>query len=215
MTARVLISDALSPAAVQIFKDRGVEVEFQPNLGKDKDKLAEMIGGFDGLAIRSATKVTAKMLEKAKSLKVIGRAGIGVDNVDIPAATAAGVVVMNTPFGNSITTAEHAIAMMFALARQLPAADASTQAGKWEKNRFMGVELYGKTLGLIGAGNIGSIVADRANGLKMHVIAYDPFLSPERAVEIGVEKVELDDLRAVTPWLDWAFATLASELSPA
>jgi D-3-phosphoglycerate dehydrogenase len=127
---------------------------------------------------------------------VIGRAGIGVDNVDIPAATAAGVVVMNTPFGNSITTAEHAIAMMFALARQLPAADASTQAGKWEKNRFMGVELYGKTLGLIGAGNIGSIVADRANGLKMKVIAYDPFLSPERAVEIGVEKVELDDLLA-------------------
>ena len=127
---------------------------------------------------------------------MIGRAGIGVDNVDIPAATAAGVVVMNTPFGNSITTAEHAIAMMFALARQLPAADVSTQAGKWEKNRFMGVELYAKTLGLIGAGNIGSIVADRANGLKMKVVAYDPFLSPERAVEIGVEKVELDELLA-------------------
>ncbi|MGI9168964.1 MAG: phosphoglycerate dehydrogenase, partial [Caulobacteraceae bacterium] len=128
--------------------------------------------------------------------KVIGRAGIGVDNVDIPAATAAGVVVMNTPFGNSITTAEHAIAMMFALARQLPAADRSTQAGKWEKNRFLGVELHAKTLGLIGAGNIGSIVADRANGLKMKVIAYDPFLSPERAMEIGVEKVELDALLA-------------------
>src|ERR1700723_4419237 len=171
MTARVLISDALSPAAVQIFKDRGVEVEFQPNLGKDKDKLAETINGFDGLAIRSATKVTAKMLEKAKSLKVIGRAGIGVDNVDIPAATARGVIVMNTPFGNSITTAEHAIALMFALARQIPSADVSTQAGKWEKNRFMGVELTGKTLGVIGCGNIGAIVASRGVGLRMRVVA--------------------------------------------
>ena len=179
---RVLISDALSPAAVQIFKDRGVDVDFQPDLGKDKDKLAEVIGDYDGLAIRSATKVTPKILEKAKSLKVIGRAGIGVDNVDIPAATARGVIVMNTPFGNSITTAEHAIAMMFALAREIPQADASTQAGKWEKNRFMGVELTGKTLGVIGCGNIGSIVADRALGLKMHVIAYDPFLSRERAL---------------------------------
>src|SRR6202050_856093 len=167
MTARVLISDALSPAAVQIFKDRGVEVEFQPNLGKDKDKLAEMIDGFDGLAIRSATKVTAKMLEQAKSLKVIGRAGIGVDNVDIPAATAKGIIVMNTPFGNSITTAEHAITMMLALARQIPQADASTQAGKWEKNRFMGVEITGKTLGVIGCGNIGSIVAARVGGIRM------------------------------------------------
>jgi phosphoglycerate dehydrogenase-like enzyme len=191
---RVLISDALSPAAVQIFKDRGIEVDFQPDLGKDKDKLAAIIGDYDGLAIRSATKVTAKILEQAKNLKVIGRAGIGVDNVEIPAATAKGVIVMNTPFGNSITTAEHAIAMMFALARQIPQADASTQAGKWEKNRFMGVELTGKTLGVIGCGNIGSIVADRAIGLRMKVIAYDPFLSPERALEIGVEKVELDEL---------------------
>src|ERR687889_1061006 len=193
-TPRVLISDALSPAAVQIFKDRGVEVDFQPNLGKDKDKLAEVIGNYEGLAIRSATKVTGKILEKANNLKVIGRAGIGVDNVDIPAATGRGVVVMNTPFGNSITTAEHAIALMFALARQLPEADASTQAGKWEKNRFMGVELTAKTLGLIGAGNIGSIVASRALGLKMKVIAFDPFLSPERALELGIEKVELDEL---------------------
>ena len=173
---RVLISDALSPAAVQIFKDRGVAVDFQPDLGKDKDKLAEAVGDYDGLAIRSATKVTPKILEKAKSLKVIGRAGIGVDNVDIPAATARGVIVMNTPFGNSITTAEHAIAMMFALAREIPQADASTQAGKWEKNRFMGVELTCKTLGVIGCGNIGSIVADRALGLKMRVVAFDPFL---------------------------------------
>ena len=194
MTPRVLISDALSPAAVQIFKDRGVEVDFQPNLGKDKDKLAQVIGGFDGLAIRSATKVTPKILETAKGLKVIGRAGIGVDNVDIPAATAKGIIVMNTPFGNSITTAEHAITLMLALARQIPQADISTQAGKWEKNKFMGVEITGKTLGVIGAGNIGSIVADRAVGLRMHVIAYDPFLSVERAVQLGIEKVELADL---------------------
>ncbi|HEX8379630.1 MAG TPA: phosphoglycerate dehydrogenase, partial [Allosphingosinicella sp.] len=169
---------------------------FQPDLGKDRDKLAAAIGAYDGLAVRSATKVTAKILAEAKSLKVIGRAGIGVDNVDIPAATERGVVVMNTPFGNSITTAEHAIALMFALARDLPAADLSTQAGKWEKNRFMGVELTSKTLGLIGAGNIGSIVADRALGLRMKVVAYDPFLTPERALDLGVEKVELDELLA-------------------
>ena len=193
---KVLISDALSEAAVQIFKDRGIEVDFKPGLGKDKDKLAEIIGNYDGLAIRSATKVTPKILANATKLKVIGRAGIGVDNVDIPAATAKGIIVMNTPFGNSITTAEHAIAMMLALARQIPQADASTQAGKWEKNRFMGVEITGKTLGVIGCGNIGSIVAERGIGLKMKVIAYDPFLSAERAVDLGVEKVELDELLA-------------------
>jgi D-3-phosphoglycerate dehydrogenase / 2-oxoglutarate reductase len=193
---RVLISDELSEAAVEIFRQRGVEVDFQPKLGPDAAKLKEIIGQFDGLAIRSATKVKADIIAAATNLKVIGRAGIGVDNVDIPAATAKGIVVMNTPFGNSITTAEHAIALMFAAARQIAAADVSTQAGKWEKNRFMGVELYAKTLGLIGCGNIGSIVADRALGLKMKVVAYDPFLSPERAVQIGVEKVELDELLA-------------------
>jgi D-3-phosphoglycerate dehydrogenase / 2-oxoglutarate reductase len=191
---KVLISDALSPAAVQIFKDRGIEVDFQPALGKDKEKLAEIVGNYDGLAIRSATKVSPKILEKAKTLKVIGRAGIGVDNVDIPAATARGIVVMNTPFGNSITTAEHAITLMLALARQIPQADTSTHAGKWEKNRFMGVEITAKTLGVIGCGNIGSIVADRALGLKMKVIAFDPYMSPERAVDLGVEKVDLEDL---------------------
>jgi D-3-phosphoglycerate dehydrogenase len=194
MAPKVLISDALSDAAVQIFKDRGIEVDFQPKLGPDKEKLAALIGNFDGLAIRSATKVTAKLLENAKNLKVIGRAGIGVDNVDIPAATAKGVIVMNTPFGNSITTAEHAITMMLALAREIPQADASTQAGKWEKNRFMGVEITAKTLGVIGCGNIGSIVVDRAHGLRMKVIAYDPFLSTERARDLGVEKVDLDEL---------------------
>jgi D-3-phosphoglycerate dehydrogenase len=179
---------------VQIFKDRGIEVDFQPALGKDKEKLAELIGNYDGLAIRSATKVSPKILDNAQNLKVIGRAGIGVDNVDIPAATARGIIVMNTPFGNSITTAEHAITLMLALARQIPQADASTQAGKWEKNRFMGVEITGKTLGVIGCGNIGSIVADRALGLQMKVIAFDPFLSPDRALDLGVEKVDLEEL---------------------
>lgn len=193
---KVLISDELSPAAVEIFRSRGLEVDFQPQLGPDAAKLKEIIGAYDGLAIRSATKVKPDIIAAATNLKVIGRAGIGVDNVDIPAATARGIVVMNTPFGNSITTAEHAIALMFAAARQLAAADVSTQAGKWEKNRFMGVELYAKTLGLIGCGNIGGIVADRALGLKMKVVAYDPFLSQERALALGVEKVELDDLLA-------------------
>ncbi|HVK79259.1 MAG TPA: hydroxyacid dehydrogenase, partial [Verrucomicrobiae bacterium] len=193
---KVLISDELSEAAVEIFRSRGLEVDFQPQLGPDAAKLKEIIGNYDGLAIRSATKVKPDIIAAAKNLKVIGRAGIGVDNVDIPAATARGIVVMNTPFGNSITTAEHAIALMFAAARQLAAADVSTQAGKWEKNRFMGVELYAKTLGLIGCGNIGGIVADRALGLKMKVVAYDPFLSQERAVALGVEKVELEELLA-------------------
>jgi D-3-phosphoglycerate dehydrogenase len=192
MPPRVLIADKLSPAAVAVFATRGVDADIRTGLSKDQ--LLEIIADYDGLALRSATKADKQVIAAGKRLKVIGRAGIGVDNVDIPAATAAGVVVMNTPFGNSITTAEHAIAMMFALARQLPQADLSTQAGKWEKNRFMGVELTGKTLGLIGCGNIGSIVAERANGLKMKTVAYDPFLSPERAVELGVEKVELDEL---------------------
>jgi D-3-phosphoglycerate dehydrogenase len=191
---RVLIADQLSLAAVKIFADRGVEADTK--VGLTKDELLKIIDQYDGLAVRSATKADKDVIAAAKRLKVIGRAGIGVDNVDIPAATAAGMVVMNTPFGNSITTAEHAIALIFALARQVPDANVSTQAGKWEKNRFMGVELYAKTLGIVGCGNIGGIVADRANGLKMKVIGYDPFLSPERAVELGIEKVELDDLLA-------------------
>ncbi len=189
---KVLISDKMDPRAAAIFKDRGVEVDEKPGL--TKDELIAIIGDYDGLAIRSATKVGKDVLAAATKLKVVGRAGIGVDNVDIPAASAKGVVVMNTPFGNSITTAEHAIALLFALARDIPEADRSTQAGKWEKNRFMGVEVSGKTLGLIGAGNIGSIVADRAIGLKMRVIAYDPFLSADRARELGVEKVTLEEL---------------------
>ncbi|MCD2316367.1 phosphoglycerate dehydrogenase [Sphingomonas sp. IC-11] len=191
---KVLISDKMDPKAAQIFRERGVEVD--EITGKTPEELKAIVGQYDGLAIRSSTKVTKDILEAATNLKVVGRAGIGVDNVDIPAASAKGVVVMNTPFGNSITTAEHAIALMFALARDLPEADRSTQAGKWEKNRFMGVEVTGKTLGLIGAGNIGSIVADRALGLKMKVVAYDPFLTEERAIELGVQKATLDELLA-------------------
>jgi len=191
---KVLIADKLSPAAVAIFKERGVDADNKP--GMTKEELLAVVDQYDGIAIRSNTKITADVIKAAKKLKVVARAGIGVDNVDIPAATAAGVIVMNTPFGNSITTAEHAISLMLALARELPAANTSTQAGKWEKNRFMGVEITGKVLGLIGAGNIGGIVADRARGLKMRVIAYDPFLSAERAQDLGVEKVELGDLLA-------------------
>ncbi len=191
---KVLISDELSPRAVEIFKERGVDVDVK--VGLKPEQLRAIVGDYDGLAIRSATKVTAEVLAVADKLKVVGRAGIGVDNVDIKAATARGVVVMNTPFGNAITTAEHAIALMFAVARQVPAADASTQAGKWEKNRFMGAELSFKTLGLIGCGNIGGIVAERAIGLKMRVAAYDPFLSEERAKALGVDKVTLDELIA-------------------
>ena len=188
----VLISDALSPAAVSIFTNRGIDIDFRPDLGKDKAALADVIGKYDGLAVRSTTKVTAKLLETAHGLKVIGRAGSGIDNIDVPASTAKGIVVMNTPFGNSITTAEHAIAMMFALVRHIPAATVSTRGGSWDKSKFLGVELAGKCLGVVGCGAVGSIVADRAIGLRMRVIAYDPFLSAERAVEIGVEKVELE-----------------------
>jgi D-3-phosphoglycerate dehydrogenase len=191
---KVLIADDLSPKAVDIFRARGVQVDI--HVGLVKSELLKIIGDYDGLAVRSATKADKDVIGAAKRLKVIGRAGIGVDNIDIPSATARGIVVMNTPFGNSITTAEHAIALLFAAARQIAAANTSTQAGKWEKNRFMGVELYAKNLGLIGCGNIGALVAERALALKMKVIAYDPFLSPERAVKLGVEKVELDDLLA-------------------
>jgi D-3-phosphoglycerate dehydrogenase len=192
--AKVLISDKLDPLAVEIFEKNGIEVDFKPGLSAE-EQLA-IIDQYDGIAIRSATTVTAEMIEAGKNLKVVGRAGIGVDNVDIPKATENGVVVMNTPFGNSITTAEHAIAMMFALARQIPQANESTHAGKWEKKKFMGTELYSKTLGVIGCGNIGGIAATRGVGLQMNVIAFDPFLTEEHAIELGVEKVELDDLLA-------------------
>ena len=189
---KVLISDSLSPHAVEIFNERGVETDVMT--GMKPEELIACIGGYDGLAVRSTTKVTADVLDAAGNLKIIGRAGIGVDNIDVDGASGRGIVVMNAPFGNSITTAEHAIAMMFALARQIPLANQSTQAGGWEKSKFMGVELTGKVLGIIGCGNIGSIVAERALGLKMRVIAFDPFLTLEHADDLGVEKVELDEL---------------------
>jgi D-3-phosphoglycerate dehydrogenase len=192
--AKVLISDKLSPLAVQVFRDRGLEAVLEPGLSPEQ--LAERIGAFDGLAVRSASKVTGEVLAAAERLKVVGRAGIGVDNIDVAAATQRGIVVMNTPDGNSITTAEHAIGLLFALARQIPAADQSTRAGKWQKSRFMGVELTGKVLGIVGCGNIGSIVANRALGLKMKVLAYDPYLSPDRAADLNIDKVELDELLA-------------------
>ena len=191
---RVLISDQMDPNAAKIFAERGCDVDVITD--KTPDELAAIIGDYDGIAIRSSTKVTKQILDAATNLKVIGRAGIGVDNVDIPNASAKGVVVMNTPFGNSITTAEHAIALMFALARQLPEANTQTQAGLWPKNGFMGIEVTGKTLGLIGAGNIGSIVASRALGLRMKVVAFDPFLTADRAIEMGIEKADLDTLLA-------------------
>jgi D-3-phosphoglycerate dehydrogenase len=205
---KVLISDALSPRAADILTARRIEVDFHPGLGSAE--LEACIADYEGLAVRSATKVTARVIKRAKKLKVIGRAGIGVDNIDVAAATQHGIVVMNTPYGNSITAAEHTIAMLFALCREIPAADRSTQAGKWEKSRFMGVELSGKTLGIIGCGNVGSIVAERALGLRMKVIAYDPFLSPERAVDLGIEKVSLD---ALLPRAD--FITLHTPLTEA
>ena len=189
---RALISDSMSALAREAFEQRGIEVD--ERTGLSKEELAAAITDYDGLAIRSATKVTAEVLAASGRLQVIGRAGIGVDNIDIAAATAKGIVVMNAPFGNAITTAEHAVAMMFAVARQIGAANISTHAGKWEKSRFMGVELTGKCLGIVGCGNIGSIVAERAQGLKIQVVAYDPYLTAERAADLGVEKLELDEL---------------------
>ena len=189
---KVLISDKLSSKAEKIFTERGIEVDVITGL--DRDELIKIIAKYDGLAIRSSTKVTQKVLDAASNLKVVGRAGIGVDNVDIPYATSKGVAVMNTPFGNAITTAEHAISLIMSLVRNIPQANESTHGGKWEKSKYMGTEITGKTLGLIGCGNIGSIVADRALGLKMKVLAYDPFLTEEKAVELQVRKVEFDEL---------------------
>jgi len=191
---KVLIADKMDAVCEDILKERGLEVDFKPGL--TPEELKGMIGNYDGVAVRSSTKIGAEIMSGAKALKVIGRAGIGVDTIDVPAATQAGIIVMNTPFGNSTTTAEHTVAMMMALARQIPQANASTHAGKWEKSKFMGVELMGKTLGVIGCGNIGAIVIDRAQGLKMRVIGFDPFLTDDRATQMGIKKVELDELFA-------------------
>jgi D-3-phosphoglycerate dehydrogenase / 2-oxoglutarate reductase len=190
---RVLVSDTLSPEGIEILKNTpGIEVDVMTNL--TPDELKGVIKEYDGLAIRSATKVTKEIIDCADKLAVIGRAGIGLDNVDIITASKRGIVVMNTPGGNTITTGEHAIAMMLSLARKIPQATASMKAGKWEKNKFMGNEYYNKTLGIIGIGRVGTIVADRALGLKMNVIAYDPFISPPAAEKIGITLVTLDEL---------------------
>jgi len=189
---RVLISDKMSPAATEVFKNRGIDVDVITEL--KKSELVRIISDYDGLAVRSSTRPDAEIIAAANKLKVIGRAGIGVDNIDIKAATDKGIVVMNTPFGNAITTAEHAIAMLFSAARQIPSASMRTQNGEWPKSEFKGVELFNKTLGLIGCGNIGALVAERALGLRMKVIAFDPYLTEERAVKIGVEKVDLEVL---------------------
>lgn len=189
---KVLISDKLSESAVEVFKKNKIETSYQP--GINKDQILKIIHEYDGLAIRSATKVSDEIFKTAKRLKIVGRAGIGTDNIDKVAATKNGVIVMNTPYGNAVTTAEHAIALMMSLVRMIPQADNSTRQGKWEKSKFNGTEITGKYLGLIGCGNIGSIVASRALGLKMKVMAYDPFLTQEKASELGVEKVDLDYL---------------------
>ena len=190
--AKVLISDKMSELALETYRSWGLEADYAPGLAPDE--LVARIGGYDGLAVRSSTQVTPELLAAGESLKVIGRAGVGVDNIDVTAATQRGIVVMNTPGGNAITTAEHALAMLMSLARKIPAAHSSTRAGKWEKSRFIGTELTGKVLGVVGCGNIGAIVADRAIGLRMHVLAYDPYLSAERAAILGVEKVDLETL---------------------
>ncbi len=189
---RVLISDPMSSQAVDVFEQRGIQVV---QTGKmPEDELLGMISEFHGLAIRSSTQVTKKVLQAAKQLKVVGRAGIGVDNIDVPACTEKGIIVMNTPMGNAITTAEHALAMMFSLARHIPQANQTTHSGAWAKSRYMGVELTGKLLGIIGSGNIGSIVAQKACGFGMKVQAYDPYLTEERANSLGIKKVELEEL---------------------
>lgn len=195
---KVMLRDSMAPLAREILESSGqIEAVIDNDKATNDPKaLAGIISEYDGLGIRSGTKVTAEVIEKASKLKVIGRAGIGVDNVDVAAATARGIVVMNAPGGNTVTTAEHAVSMMLSLARHIPQATASLREGKWEKKKFMGVEISGKTLGVVGLGQIGRVVADRALGLKMQVIAADPFVSDEAAQALGVELVSQDDLFA-------------------
>lgn len=191
---KVLIADKTDPICEKILKERGLTPIYKPQL--PPEELKKEISDCEGLIVRSATKVTADIIEAAKKLKAVVRAGSGVDTIDVAACTAKKILVMNTPYGNIVSTAEHTIAMMLALARLIPQANASTHAGKWEKNKFEGVEITGKTLGIVGVGNVGSIVADRAKGLKMNVIAYDPLLTDEKAKELGIKKVTLDELYA-------------------
>jgi D-3-phosphoglycerate dehydrogenase len=204
---KVLVSDNISPKGVAILKNAGFEVDVKT--GMKPEELKACIGEYHGLVIRSATKVTAEIVDAAVNLKVIGRAGSGLDNVDKIAASKKGIVVMNTPGGNTITTAEHSIAMLFSVARLIPQATASMKAGKWEKKKFMGVELFNKTLGILGLGNIGTQVAKRAQGLEMNVIAYDPFLSEDKAGTLGIRKVSLDELFALSD-----FITIHTPMTP-
>src|SRR5579863_2024857 len=190
---RVLLSDSLAPQGIEILQ-REPRITFDLKTGLSPAELAEVIEPYEALVIRSATRVTRELLDRAKSLKVIGRAGVGVDNVDLDAATRRGIVVMNSPMGNSVTTAEHTISMMMALARHIPAANAAVRAGRWDRSKFIGIEVCNKTLGIIGLGNIGRIVADRALGLKMKVIGFDPILTAEAAARVGIELVSLDEL---------------------
>ncbi|RLB93283.1 MAG: phosphoglycerate dehydrogenase [Deltaproteobacteria bacterium] len=197
---KILVSDPLSNVGIEIFKNTpGIEVDVKTDLSPSE--LEDIIGVYHGLSIRSKTKVTEQMISKAKNLKVIGRAGIGLDNVDIPAATKANIAVMNTPFGNTITTAEHAIAMIMALSRNIPRATATLKQGKWEKKNLKGREIFSKTLGLVGIGNIGKIVADRAMGLKMKVIGYDPYLAPETFEKMGIRPVSFDEILAESDYI--------------
>jgi len=194
MAPRVLVSDDLSADGVAIMRRAGLEVDVK--VGLKPEELERIIGEYDALAVRSATKVNARLLEKAERLKVVGRAGVGVDNVDLEAATRRGVVVMNTPGGSSVTVAELTLAHMLALARHVAQATASVKGGKWEKKRFQGHELQGKTLGVVGIGNIGSVVVSRCQAMGMQVVAYDPFISPEAAAKLGVTLVPLEEIWA-------------------
>ncbi len=198
---KVLIADKADSICEKILKEKGLEPVNKP--GMKPEELKACIGDYEAIIVRSATTLTADLVNAAAKLKAVARAGSGVDNIDVPACTAKRVVVMNTPFGNTVSTAEHAVAMMMALARHIPQANASTHAGKWEKKKFEGVELTGKTLGVIGCGNIGAVVADRALGLKMKVLAFDPALTPERAKQLGVQTASLDELYAKSDFITY------------
>src|SRR5436305_4906290 len=195
----ILVSDDVSDSGLQPLRDAGFTVDKNTKLSAAE--LREALMGCEGLIVRSETKVTAELLDTAKSLRVIGRAGVGVDNIDVPAATACGVVVMNAPDGNTITTAEHTIALLVSLARRVPQANSSLREGRWERKRFIGVELQGKTLGIVGLGRIGRTVAARARAFGMNIIAYDPFVAPEQARDLELELATLDEVCARADFL--------------
>ncbi len=189
---RVLVAEPISEEAIEYMRREGLDVDVRTNLSREE--LLSVIGEYDAIIVRSQTRIDEEVLDAAKKLKIIGRAGVGVDNIAVDAATQRGIIVVNAPGGNTISTAEHTIALMLAAARRIPQADRSVKEGKWERKRFMGVELRGKTVGIIGLGRIGFEVAKRCKGLEMNVIAYDPYVPPERAEQIGVKLVDLDTL---------------------